>query len=101
MLDHGSVVNRTQPTTYLGLGPTTTRIAFTEVRLQGGFMVYEKAHELGTEIVEGAADLVEEVRSQARGGTLWGSEDRFEWVAVFRAFGDVVTYFKGFPQNSV
>ena len=60
-------MNRTQPTTYLGLGPTTTRIAFTEARLQGGFMVYEKAPELGTEIIQGAADLVEEVKSQAHG----------------------------------
>ena len=30
-------------------------------------MVYEKAPELGTEIIQGAADLVEEVKSQAHG----------------------------------
>ncbi len=32
--------------------------------LKGSFMVYEKAHELGADIAEGATDLFEEAKSE-------------------------------------
>jgi len=32
--------------------------------LKGSFMLYEKAHELGAEIAEGATDLYEEAKSE-------------------------------------
>ncbi|MGO9568079.1 MAG: DUF5132 domain-containing protein [Desulfomonilaceae bacterium] len=32
--------------------------------LKGSFLVYEKAHELGAEIAEGAADMFEEAKSE-------------------------------------
>ncbi len=34
--------------------------------VKGSIIVYEKAHELGADAVEGTADLIEEARSEAR-----------------------------------
>ena len=46
------------PVVWSGIGTVLKAV------LKGSFMLYEKAHELGAEIVEGATDLYEEATSE-------------------------------------